>query len=432
MKMEEKSVESVVKRYAVVTVSIYAVLLVLFGISLLFTDALDIDAVAVIVILAPSAIALISSKIAKRGVQLEPTDKIIGKIMKVNLLTHGLVALGFAVADVISEGDLNFAITILLMLAVPPFLISNQMFKVKKNATPFVEETETKKNESTTDLEMVEQFQRELEQYEGLMSPARICSLYGLVMISVMLASMAIISILNIATLLLGIIMVITPMVAVILSCFFLKSAKIRKGDKLVRYIIGLNVGVYLMAVFLTDGTSIFIWLFTAFTFVPVFTISFSFFQKMEKDAILFTDTSGRVFDFNEINVEGKLSDASFSEFLLRLGLSNIDYFFSIGLDEGIDRPRAKPTKKYMVAFDEDQVYMFEVLRNKIRNHYIIPGQLVSIIHKLEMENKGRLEIVFGARGVVAFGEVSLEVPFKLKDFASQEEMLNHFIEIKN
>lgn len=429
--MEERIVENTVKRYAITTASLYAVLLTLFGISLLFTDALAIDAVAIIVIITPSAIALISSKIAKRDSQIESDDKVSGKIMKVNLLTHGLVALGFAVADVIVEGDLSFAITIVLMLAVPPFLISSRMFKTEKNETPFVEDTRNNENKSMLDLEMVEQFRRELEKYERLMSPTRICSLYGLVMISVILLLITVVPLFNIPVLL-GLIMVIAPLVAVILSCFLLKSAKIRKGDKLVKFITGLNVSIYLMAVFLTDVTSIFIWLFTAFTFVPVFIISFSFFQKIENNAILFTDASGRVFDFNEINIGGKLTDDSFSEFLLRLGLGNIDYFFAIGLDEGIDRPRAKPTKRYMVAFDEDQVYMFEMLRNKVQNHYVIPGQLVSIIRKLAMENKGRLEIVFGVQSLVTFGEVSLEVPFGVKGFTFQKEMLNRFVEIKN
>jgi len=434
--MEERNIENIIKRYVLLTILPYVVLLTILGITSLFVeDVLETDAAGIIYLLAPSAITLVSSKVAKYGSQIKPEDRIMRKIMKVNLLTHGLVGLGFAVHEMISVGELYFAIFLLLVVAVPPFFISHRIFKGKEKAILLVEEAKNTVSESNEGKAMIAQeeilqFERELEKYEGLMNPSKLVSLYVLIMIGVILLLIAIVPMFDIPELLLGILMVIAPLVAVSISCFVLRNTRIRKGYKIIRYIMVMNVGIYFIAVFFVNIMSILSWIFIVLTFVPVFIISSAFFQKVESNAIKFTDATGRVLDFSKINIEGKLTGDSFRDFLFRLGIGNINYFLSIGLDTEIQRRNAKSTKRYVIAFDEEQVYMFEVPRNRIRHHYVVPRKLVNLTHNLAMENKHRLEIIFGARGVVVFGAMSLEVPFKMKGFEQQEEMLSRFVDI--
>ena len=283
---------------------------------------------------------------------------------------------------------------------------------------------QNEKKSGNTEPKKRKNFLREILEPQQLTSSARIGGWYISIVIGILSVLWIILSIVR------GIfdptdqwfalVTVAMPTLAVVISCFILRKVQIGKGDKLIKNIMGLNFVIYFIVVLFTNITSITVWLTYAAAFVPVFIISFLFFRKIERKAIAIEDIHGNIIDFKTTKFAEGITDATFKKFLISLDLGNIDYFFGVHFNGKITDKRIKPITEYMIAFDTEQVYMFEVYGKSISHLTIIPRDEITLTHKVDMKNKRRIEL----------NPSLLEITFDQKGFEHQEEMLDRFMDM--
>ena len=424
--MEERNAENVIKRYAVSTVLMYVLTIVLIVIAMLVNFIILIP-----IFFMPAITTWISSKYAKQNTQIKTEDKIMSKIMIVNLLTHGLLAFATVMISIARE-ELGMALFMLFILAVIPIFISFRMFRDEKNIETAVDSGAIQVNpKASIDRDDLYNLDESIT-LQQLTSSASIGGIYVAVMftvIGIILLLARIEVFFEDLQILFFFMRMISPTIAVVISCLIIKYFKlqIRKGDKLLRHIMGSNFGIYFIVVLITNITIILVWIVYALAFIPVFIISFFSFKKIEDNATEMKDINGRVINFKPTKFAGGVTDDRFREFLIGLGIGSINYFYAESFRGKFGSQRIKQDDKswhYMIAFDNEQVYMFEASLTKIYHLHIVPCKAIYLSRWLEMENKTRLELVL-FKGV---NLILLEVRFNVSGMHHQEEMLKCFL----
>jgi len=263
---------------------------------------------------------------------------------------------------------------------------------------------------------------REITEPQQLMSSARIGGWYVPIVIGVLSVLWVVLSLIggifNPTQGLFSLITLAMPTLAVAIGCFILRKVQTRKGDQLVKHIMILNFAIYFLVVLFINITSVSIWITYAIAFIPVFIVSFFFFRKIEGKAAAIEDTYGKVIDFSTTKFADGITDNSFRKFLTTLNLGDINYFSGIHFNGKIEDKRIKPVTHYMIAFDTEQIYMFEVNGKKISHLNVFHRQDLALTRKFDLINKRRIELY----------PTLIEVSFNEKGFNYQEEMLNRFM----
>jgi len=266
---------------------------------------------------------------------------------------------------------------------------------------------------------------RELVSYERLLSIAEACGLYVSLMATIFMLTMLIMGVLRFfispsSMLILG-----SPTFALVITYFFLGKLRLREGDKVTRAVFLANIGLYAGILLFSRSFSISAVVILGLAFAPVFLLSFIWFKRVEKISTNPVNEDENMIDLRKINIEGKqLNDASFSEFLIKIGLSSsMDYFYAMLLDGKIEKKLLRVTVCYTIAFDEEKVYVFEMSKFngwRIEHYDIVPKENIKLLRELDVRGAKRIELVGN------LGNSVFDVSNKL--FENQEKAVERFI----
>lgn len=417
----EFDIKKVIKRYALSTVFFYGIAIALLSIGTVMDSLIGM----LLFFGMPPLNALLSSKIAIRKHVIK--YPVMGKVMLVNLLTHGLLILVMLILSIALEsiGPL-LGVMIGFFFGLLPALISYDIFRDKKHAVK-TESHETPEDDLVTTVEEEEKL-AEIEAF--LKNPQAVCSrVIGGWYISIMIITVSlghrvlslVDDIFNDISSLIGFLILLLPTMGVVISCCILRKLNVRQGDRLLRHIMRINGVIYFLLVLFTDITSFFIWVTLAIAFIPTIIMSYLIFKRIEDKAIHIKDIHGNVINFREAKIQDGITDASFREFLCEIGLGSLDYFYGVYFNGEMEAKQVRYGTHYMVAFDEDQLYFFEVYGKKIAHLSVAPKSIVGVIRQVKMKNKRRI-----ALGIL--GMFQLEVRFDAEGLAYQELMLERFV----
>lgn len=213
----------------------------------------------------------------------------------------------------------------------------------------------------------------------------------------------------------------LVPTISSLVCCHLFRRYLVRTGANVVKPVMLSNVFLLCVMVFFSDITSLFAWIIWIIAFVPVFLITYFFFRKLERNAIETTDSNGKVVGFETTKLASRVNDDNFREYLIQLGLGDLNYFYARGLNKKIDKSSAQATSFHIIAFNDEQLYNFEMLGFRKINHLEIASvEMVVEAQMAEFENKKRLQL----------GGMSLEIRYDEKGFSHQREMLERFVNL--
>ena len=171
------------------------------------------------------------------------------------------------------------------------------------------------------------------------------------------------------------------------------------------------------------------IWLFFVLAFLPLFILSHLYFKKLERDAY----EAGRFVEISPLNSQklifkGKKNDENLRSFLINVGLEKMDYLvgfraFKMNID---DHNYQSPPPTLMVFNDHKaHIFSYYVGSKRISYHLSFSFSDVVILRTLEHQFERRVQFLIGDQMSILF-----IVNTKRKDFVHQEEMFQKFISL--
>lgn len=216
-------------------------------------------------------------------------------------------------------------------------------------------------------------------------------------------------------------VILILPLMVVISTCYFLRKTKIAIGNHFAWSIIFVNIILLFFVVLFAGGiTSAYSWILWTIAFIPVFLISHFFFRNLVKNAVPIKDLDGRIIEFKKTRFKEGIDDSNFREFLTTLGIGDVSYFFAQSIKTDIEEKKIElGFYQYIFAFDEKQLFIFEIYATSIIHLSILPLRIVEIANKVVIDEKKRLTIA-GVNVVID--------DIKTVQFENQEETFSNFI----